>query len=71
VIAYLLAGFLILLGVFMLSFLPKATAFHAELQRAGKLTADEARQKRKSILAGGVCAISLGVVMLLLVILKS
>ena len=68
---YLVGGFMILLGAFMLYFLPKATAFYAELQRAGKLTPDEARQNWKRLLAAGVLAIALGVAMLLLAILKS
>ena len=67
--AFLVAAFMLAVGVVMLFFLPKVTAIHAELQRAGKLTADEARQKRKNILAGGVLAIALGIVMALMAIL--
>jgi hypothetical protein len=67
---YFVAGSMIVFGVIMLCFLPMARAVHAEMERAGKLTAEEARHKQKTILAGGVLAIAVGVVLLLVVILR-
>jgi len=64
-----LAAGLVLLGVFMLAFLPKATAFYVELRNAGRITAAEARLRRRKILAGGVAATVVGVGLIVLCVL--
>jgi hypothetical protein len=71
IFSLLFGGFMILLGVFMLWCLPRVAAIHTEMQKAGQLSAGEAPQKRKNILVGGILAIASGLVLILMVVLRS